>query len=189
MAFRVKTFGDLKFYIDRPKGYIKKWPNRTFVYPVDYGYFKQIKGEDGEGLDAFVGDDLNGHFESFLKLKEDGTPDETKFLIGINDEDRNTIYSLYGKEAFGRKVYKSLEGVKRALEAFKPSKKARYTHQLKQAAMQALSDMGINLKYLPEPARADILTKIDRGFERIDSTTSPTTTESSAGSLFQQDVM
>src|SRR5882672_3959176 len=113
MALKTKTFGPLTFKIDRPAGTVKKWDRpdgsvKTFTYPCDYGYFPRLKGEDGEGLDAFVGDKEDGHLESFLKMKKDDkgrtVPDETKFLVGLTDADREKIYRLYGTETVNRKT-------------------------------------------------------------------------------------
>ena len=118
-AHKTKVFEGEKFKIDRPKGFVKEWDSgKKFTYPCDYGYFPKLKGEDGEGLDAFVGDDPDGHYESFLKLKpgDDGkmVPDETKFLLGVTDAEREKIYGLYGKEVSKKRVYK---GMKDAMEA------------------------------------------------------------------------
>lgn len=140
-----KSFGSLTFKIDRPKGFVKTWPTKSFTYPCDYGYFPRLKGEDGEGLDAFVGDDLEGHLESFLKLKQDEAgkyvPDETKFILGCTDAERETIYKLYGMEAVHRKVYASLPELQRDLERFKPVKKSRYAAP-KAASLNARPTIG-----------------------------------------------
>lgn len=127
-----KTLGDLTFKIDRPKGYEKTWDSgRSWVYPVDYGYFPKHKGEDEEGLDAFVGDEgEDGIHESFLKLKKDDSgkmvPDETKFLLGITDHERDEIYAFYGDEVSARTAYEDLDGVKEAIKRFSGKKKTRY---------------------------------------------------------------
>lgn len=123
-----KTHGGVSFVIDRPKGYTKHWPDKSFTYPCDYGYFPGLKGEDGEGLDAFVGDDTDGHYESFQKLTSDAPPvlDETKFLVGVNTADREKIYALYGNEIHARRIYRGMSELKAALEKFETKKKGRY---------------------------------------------------------------
>lgn len=135
MPLSTKTLGPFTFAIDRPKGTVKEWPQPTggvkrFVYPVDYGFLRQHTGEDGEGLDFFVGDDPDGHLESFQKLKrgDDGRLrlDETKFLVGVNDRDRETIYELYRTEVWHRKVYGSWAALQRDLPKFQGKNKARY---------------------------------------------------------------
>lgn len=122
-SLKKKTLGPFTFEIDRPKGTTKEWPGgKSFTYPVDYGFFPKLTGEDGEGLDAFVGDNPDGHLESFQKLKpnKDGklVADETKYLLGVNDRQRETIYRLYGREINARRVYDSWKAVERSLERF-----------------------------------------------------------------------
>lgn len=107
-AFDTKKWGPFVFEIDRPKGFKKEWtlPDgsvKKYTYPVDYGYFVGHTGEDEEGLDAFVGSDPEGKIECFLKLKpaENGeglVPDETKFLVGLSDEERKKVMALYKPE-------------------------------------------------------------------------------------------
>lgn len=134
-ALKQKTFGTLSFRIDRPKGTVKKWDQpdgsvKSFTYPCDYGYFPRLKGEDGEALDAFVGDDEKGHLESFLKLKKDDkgrlVPDETKFIVGLTDQEREKVYRLYGTEVVNRKTYDTVEALHRDLDQFRPVRKGRY---------------------------------------------------------------
>ena len=136
---KTKSFGNLNFRIDRPKGTVKTWNNpdgtsKTRTYPVDYGYFPRIKGEDGEGLDAFVGDSPNGHFEVFQKLKKDEKRpgrmvlDETKFLVGLNDEERKKAYNIYDpQEIHARRSYSSLGDLEKALTEWKGSHKKHGT--------------------------------------------------------------
>lgn len=134
-SLRSKTFEGTRFLIDRPKGFVKVWPRpeggeKRFQYPCDYGYFPGLKGEDDEGLDAFVGDDPGGHFEVFQKLKpgERGglVLDETKFLVGVTDAERECIYRLYGAEVHSRRVFRDMTHLREALEKFTPKKKDRY---------------------------------------------------------------
>lgn len=132
-GLRRKAVGGVAFVIDRPKGFTKTWGDKSFTYPVDYGYFPGIDGEDGEGLDAFVGDTLDGHYECFQKLKPgaEGTPvlDETKFLVAVDDASREKIYELYGDEVHARQVLNGMNGVKGALKKFKKTKKERYVEK------------------------------------------------------------
>lgn len=128
---RTKTFGGLRLKIDRPKGTLKEWPQpdgsvKRFVYPCDYGFLPGHKGEDGEGLDFFVGDAADGHLESFQKLDPEGRLDETKFLVGVTDAEREAIYRLYGREIWHRKVYETMDALLRELPKFAPQHKDRY---------------------------------------------------------------
>lgn len=139
---KTKTFANVSFKIDRPKGTVKEWPQKDgsvkrFIYPVDYGYLPRHTGEDDEGLDFFVGDDPNGHLESFQKLHRDSVDtrvklDETKFLVGVNDRDRETIYRLYGPEVWHRRIYHDMDDLMRSAAKFKGAKKTRYAVSTKQ---------------------------------------------------------
>jgi len=144
-SLQTKKFGPFTFKIDRPAGYVKEWPRpdgsvKRFTYPVDYGYWPKIKGEDGEGLDAFVGDDEEGHLESFQKLNPDGSLDETKFLLGVSDAEREKIYKLYGTEVHARRVYETFDDVQKALDTFKTKmhggKKLADFHAVKMARVR-----------------------------------------------------
>jgi len=139
---RTKKFGTLTFKIDRPKGTVKEWPKpdgsvRRYTYGTDYGYLPRFTGEDGEGLDFFVGDAEDGHLESFQKLKknDDGkyVLDETKFLVGVTDAEREDIYKLYGPEVWHRKRYRDMDELERDLPKFAAKKKDRYVETEKDA--------------------------------------------------------
>lgn len=122
-----KKFRGVTFTIDRPRGFIKTWPlpgggTKKYQYPCDYGYFPTLIAADGEGLDAFVGNSENGHFESFEKLKPAPgggfVHDEFKFIVGVNDSELRAIYALYGaRELNARRVYPSFQALLRAAYA------------------------------------------------------------------------
>lgn len=122
-----KKFKGVTFAIDRPKGYVKTWPLpnggvKRYRYPCDYGYFPTLIAADGEGLDAFVGNTENGHFESFEKLKPASgggyVHDEFKFIVGLNDAELRAVYELYGRnELNARRVYSSFAALLRAAYA------------------------------------------------------------------------
>jgi hypothetical protein len=160
-----KTLGPFTFEIDRPEGTTKAWPGgKSFTYPVDYGFFPKLEGEDGEGLDAFVGDDPHGHLESFQKLKpnKDGklVADETKYLLGVNDRQRETIYKLYGREINARRVYDTWEAVERSLarfekEASEPEETPVWEKDVRDAAGVALA--GLGARSLAHGAAEDLL--------------------------------
>lgn len=126
-----KTLHGTLFRIDRPKGYTKKWSaTRQWTYPVDYGYLPRYHGEDGEALDFFVGDKEDGCLECFQKLKknDDGkyVLDETKFLVGLTDEEREKIYRFYGNETGKRTTFSDWEELMAYAQKFKPARKPRY---------------------------------------------------------------
>lgn len=156
MALKTKKLGPFTFKIDRPKGYVKTWNKgqdneKSYTYPCDYGFFPGIKGEDGEGLDAFVGNDPDGHMACFLKLKKDEqgnlVPDETKFVLGVTEAQAKKIYALYGEEITDHRVFNNYGEVYSAVHAFKPKKKARYSQdadeQQKAAMLDACTQFGV----------------------------------------------
>lgn len=174
---RIKRLGPFTFKIDRPKGFVKTWGSKSFTYPCDYGYFPGVKGEDGEALDAFVGDDLSGRMESFLKLKKDQSgnlvPDETKFLVGVSDKDAKKIYALYGDEVSQRVTYESVDALKAAVKEFKPMKKGRYESVEEKTAGPALTGLGFGqkpgpsdprFKLLPNESLPEALLRLDKEF-------------------------
>jgi tRNA nucleotidyltransferase/poly(A) polymerase len=134
-ALESKRWGGFTFKIDRPKGYVKTWDQpdgsiKKYKYPVDYGYFVGHTGEDDEGLDAFVGSDPTAKIESFLKLKpsdddpDELVPDETKFLIGLTDAEREKVMSLYEPENVTEmREYKDVYSLIEALTEYRTAKK------------------------------------------------------------------
>jgi hypothetical protein len=205
MALPEKKLGPFTFKIDRPKGTVKKWPGgKQFTYPVDYGYFPRIKGEDSEGLDSFVGDHETGHLESFLKLKPNDlgrmVPDETKFVLGVTDQDRETIYRLYRGEWCERKVYPDWKAVERDVDRFKTKRRAKEVavekaatlYGVKVAVLENMLDGNVLLHGTADSAspdhmhwaeQADIQNKLQNAWRTADSQGAPGASESSVGAL------
>ncbi len=44
----------VRIKIDRPIGYVHKKPEKTLVYPINYGYIPGVLGGDGEELDVYL---------------------------------------------------------------------------------------------------------------------------------------
>lgn len=134
LALAEKRFGPFVFRIDRPKGYVKTWDQpdgsvKKYTYPVDYGYLVRHTGEDGEGLDFFVGDDASAPVESFMKLKPGAggkmVEDETKFLIGLTAEERKKVLALYKEgELVDHRKYKDVYELVEHLKTFKSKRKS-----------------------------------------------------------------
>jgi hypothetical protein len=166
MPLQEKQLGPLVVKIDRPKGYVKKWPatpeqpnGREWVYPIDYGYLPGILGQDGEGLDVFAGNEPNGHMMSFLKTKKDEqgkvVPDETKFVLCVTDAQLRKILSFYGDEATEKEYYSSWPAVFKAIAKHKPKRKRRYQQapmeQAKAAAFRVASRVyGVKISTLQD---------------------------------------
>jgi hypothetical protein len=144
VALPTKTLGGVTFKIDRPKGTTKDWPGgKSFTYPVDYGFVPRTKVPgDGEGLDAFVGDDPDGHLEVFQKLKG-GRADEPKLLLGVSDRAREDIYRLYGLEVNARRVLRNWDQVRSVIDQYRPSRKGRYKQAVRANVYDQASPEGI----------------------------------------------
>jgi len=109
--------GPLTIKIDRPKGTVKG----SFTYPTDYGYLPGHVGEDGESLDVFLGSAGHGGYHgSFMKLKKDKTPDETKFLVGLSPGEKKKVFDFFTPEwRQSDRTYGSLADVHKAVAGFK----------------------------------------------------------------------
>lgn len=68
------------------------------TYPVDYGYIDGFAGEDGMGLDIFVGSgDLFGYFTMW---KVD-VPSETKFVARVTQGEFEQILAAFAPILLG----------------------------------------------------------------------------------------
>ena len=106
-------------------------------------------GEDEEGLDAFVGNDPQGKIESFLKMRRDDgelVPDETKFLVGLTDSEREKVLGLYDpEEIVGLREYTDFYELLAALNAFRDRKKQASMSTRRVVAEHLLSDPSVAL--------------------------------------------
>lgn len=76
--------------IDRPKG--SKHPRYPeYIYPMDYGYLEGTQSQDGEGIDAWIGEGNRSEVSGILvivdALKKDS---EIKVLLGCSRAEMNT---------------------------------------------------------------------------------------------------
>lgn len=154
MALDTKQWGPFHFEIDRPKGFVKEWPQddgsvKKYKYPVDYGYFVKHTGEDDEGLDAFVGDDPTGKIESFMKMRRDDDgkliEDETKFLIGLTAEERKKVMGLYEKsEIVDLREYEDFYELVNTLKGFRDKTASRVASRFIQARASVPDRLRVN---------------------------------------------
>lgn len=70
----------------------KDYPLQGVTYPVDYGYIKGYKSEDGHDLDAFVG---SGETNGYIKVWRCDVPIETKFVIGVTTDEWSKILKIF----------------------------------------------------------------------------------------------
>ena len=172
-AIATKQWGPFRFEVDRPKGFVKTWDQpdgsvKRYTYPVDYGYFVGHTGEDDEGLDAFVGDDPQGKIESFLKMMRDPSgslvPDETKFLVGLTNSEREKVLALYNPEEITElREYTDIYELVDALKQWKDKKAAMGTHPKPRDPLAALTDEVKGLESLA----SEIQTVVDTFLETV----------------------
>lgn len=81
---------DSEIVIDRKKGSAHpRYPD--YIYPLDYGYIKGTKSQDGGGIDVWVGSGdqkiVSGILVIFDPVKKDS---EIKVLVGCNNGEPET---------------------------------------------------------------------------------------------------
>lgn len=86
--------------IDRPKGTVHpKYPD--FIYTVDYGYLKNTSSMDGEGIDVWLGKNIEKEIDAIIctvdLLKKDS---EIKILIGCSEEEKEQIYRIHNESKY-----------------------------------------------------------------------------------------
>ena len=87
----IELIASTPIVIDRPRG--TTHPRfADLIYPLDYGYLDKTSAGDGDGIDVWIGSNiekiLTGILCTFDKLKRDA---EIKLLIGCTKEDVETI--------------------------------------------------------------------------------------------------
>ncbi|HLD81647.1 MAG TPA: hypothetical protein VJA22_00380 [Patescibacteria group bacterium] len=116
---------DFKVVIENPKGSYKSfeiendpvwssYPLKGMTYPVDYGYIEGYTGEDGAGLDLFVG---SGHLAGYIRVWRLDVPTETKFFANITDSELEEIKKCFGPVLREVKLLNDMDFTK-ALEKF-----------------------------------------------------------------------
>ncbi|MDR1334940.1 MAG: hypothetical protein LBJ19_01535 [Holosporaceae bacterium] len=80
--------------IDRPKGSAHpRFPN--LIYPIDYGYINETESQDGQGIDAYSGDDktlgIVGIICTVDSVKKDS---EVKILYNCAEENIKTALMM-----------------------------------------------------------------------------------------------
>jgi len=90
--------------IDRPKG--TRHPKyNDMIYIVDYGYIKNTKSMDNNGIDIFVGSNENKKIDSILcvidLVKKDS---EIKVLMGCTEKEKNEIYEFMNNTEYMKAI-------------------------------------------------------------------------------------
>ena len=86
--------------IDSPKGTAHpKYPN--FIYRVDYGYLKNTASMDGEGIDVWVGTEINKRIDAIMCIVDVMKKDsEIKILIGCTEEEKAIVYETHNETQY-----------------------------------------------------------------------------------------
>lgn len=108
--------GQFNITVENPKGSVRRGtdangnPWETTMQNT-YGYIRGTEGVDGDHIDVFLTDDIDGWNGRRVyvvdQYNEDGTFDEHKVMLGFNDEDdaRNAYLSNYSEDwANNRKI-------------------------------------------------------------------------------------
>jgi len=131
--------------IEWPKGSVRHYKNSDFETKMkcDYGYIRKTEGEDGEDIDCYVGP--NHASEKVWKieqLKEDGSYDEDKFMLGFDKEDdaKYMYIAHMGEKKFGNIVEVPWE---KFMETIRLNKTAEeFTKKDEEKAEEYLQDIG-----------------------------------------------
>jgi hypothetical protein len=118
---------DLKLVIENPKGSYKSfeiendpvWKNYPLAgvtYPVDYGYADGYKSEDNHDLDVFVG---SGDLNAYIKIWRYDVPIETKFAIGVTEEEWKEIVTIFAPVIKEKYLFKTEEEFRNNLILYK----------------------------------------------------------------------
>jgi len=90
--FPIVAIDGIQVFIDRPKGFVQTGEGPDGVpwqreFLCNYGFFPDTIGADNEEVDVYLGDDLASP-RAFLirQVRQDGTFDEHKVMIGFCDE-------------------------------------------------------------------------------------------------------
>lgn len=108
--------GQFDITVENPKGSVRRGtdqngnPWKTTMHNT-YGYIRGTEGVDGDHIDVFLTDDIDGWNGRRVyvvdQYNEDGTFDEHKVMLGFNDEDdaRNAYFANYSDDwADNRKI-------------------------------------------------------------------------------------
>lgn len=84
-----------KIVIDRPKG--SRHPRFSeIVYQLDYGYLEGTSSNDGEGVDVWLGSDVERGLDAVICTVDlDRGDAEMKLMVGCSEEDKAYIENFY----------------------------------------------------------------------------------------------
>jgi len=82
------NFQGLPIAIENPRGSDRSGPGWRVTMAHHYGYLERTSGADGEGVDVFIGPDLDSELVTVVnQTRPDGSFDEHKVMLGFPSED------------------------------------------------------------------------------------------------------
>ena len=130
------TIGGLPVVVEWNKGSTRsgqdrdgeKWSRKMYA---DYGYIHDTEGEDGEGVDVYIGPHLDSDKVFVIEQIHDGDYDEDKCMIGFDsEEEAEDCYRKHfpddGKDFFGGIRTMSLDTFLTGYLAWSQQKKEKY---------------------------------------------------------------
>ncbi len=123
----VDKINSFKIEIENPAGTYKSfqtegdpiwgsYPLKGVTYPVDYGYVYGYRGEDGAGLDIFVG---SGKLNGFIKIWRLDVPEETKFFKDLSEGELAKVLETFGPVLVSHQVISDPDNFIEQIERFK----------------------------------------------------------------------
>ncbi|KKL63767.1 hypothetical protein LCGC14_2171800, partial [marine sediment metagenome] len=97
------NYKGIEIDIEWPKGSIRSYEGEdTYVTYMEcsYGYVRGIDGSDGEELDIYLGDEDSDIVFVIEQVKDDGSYDEDKIMLGFNSEEDAVDMYLQHMPAF-----------------------------------------------------------------------------------------
>jgi hypothetical protein len=90
--------GSYKKFRDPDDPSTAEYPLEGVTYPTDYGYLMGHTGEDGDGLDVFLGNGQDGEeYGRFFVYRPDVDGEvETKFYLGLTPDERAAVFAAFG---------------------------------------------------------------------------------------------
>jgi inorganic pyrophosphatase len=84
--------------IDRPKG--SAHPHYPAMrYPLDYGYLRGVRADDGDNLDVWVGSQVARAIVAIVCTLDDVKRDaEIKALLGCTEEEMQIVLSFHNQD-------------------------------------------------------------------------------------------
>jgi hypothetical protein len=112
---------NLDIIIENPKGSYKSfetegdpvwrdYPLKGVTYPVDYGYIRGYKGEDGANLDVFFG---TGELCGFVVVWRLDVPEETKMFINVTQGELSLILEAFKPVLLSHRVLSEFDFIEK----------------------------------------------------------------------------